>query len=69
MSSVAVAGVTYSVDQLDVPGQTLHAAGEGGEHLWVTIEGDFIVVGVASAGSNVACCNVVKGLKTKLSQP
>ena len=69
VSSVAVAGVTYSIEQLDVTGRTLLAAGAGGEHLLVTIEDNFILVGVGSPGSSVACYNVVNGLKMKLNQP
>ena len=63
---VTVAGETYTIDQYELSDMHLHATNEGGEHLWVANQGNYIIVGVADPTREHQCKTAVDTLKLRL---
>ena len=67
-SDVTVSGKTCTIGRTELSDEHLHATSERGEHLWVAIQGDFIIVGVADPDRREDCVDVVIDLQWYLQQ-
>ena len=67
-NDVIVSSKTYTIDRTELSDEHLHATSERGEHLWVAIQGDFIIVGVADPDKREDCVDVVSFLQRYLQQ-